>query len=636
MGFPISTDIFGQLKWLVKQVKLLQFKIANGGAGGGPTGTGSANEITYWTGTNTLSSLTTSTYPSLTELALVKGVTSAIQTQIDSKAVDANVVHITGVETITGAKTFSPTVTASGSAAKATVISPTLTASANGDQLVALDIAPTFVPGSFTGTNQLSLRMLSGSKIGVISATTYSMYFAANEVAINAPNSAGNINFQINDGQKARITSNGNFLINNTTDNSAKLQLTNGTTNGGGQIGSELLTTGTGGTWTGGPFSTTGYTHNGAGDAVALTGALTGGTTSGNFYQVTYTITGTTVSTVAIAIGGVVIASAAGNTATTTIGIKAISSAALTLTPTLATFNGTVVVSVKQITAGIALQTYANSAGTVTNEVRASMSTTNTFVGLNAGQVNLGTLGLNNTFYGSNAGLSNTSGTNNTFIGNLAGNTNSTGGGNTIVGSSAGGSSNGANITLLGFEAGKNSTSANGNVFIGTQAGRDTTTGGTNTFIGFNAGLTSTTSTGQIVIGSSAVALGTNTTVIGTATTTYAAIFGNLLLGSTTDSGVSGEKLQVTGDLVLRVAGNKIKIATGSNASAGTVTLSGATTTVSTTAVTANSIILLTTQSVGGTAGYLVVSAKSAGVSFTITSSMGGTDTSVVGWVIIN
>lgn len=48
-------------------------------------GTGVTNEITYWSGTNTIGSLTTATYPSLTELSYVKGVTSAIQTQINSK-----------------------------------------------------------------------------------------------------------------------------------------------------------------------------------------------------------------------------------------------------------------------------------------------------------------------------------------------------------------------------------------------------------------------------------------------------------------------------------------------------------------------------------------------------------------------
>lgn len=49
-------------------------------------GTGVANEITYWSGTNTLGSLATATYPSLTELSYVKGVTSAIQTQLGNKA----------------------------------------------------------------------------------------------------------------------------------------------------------------------------------------------------------------------------------------------------------------------------------------------------------------------------------------------------------------------------------------------------------------------------------------------------------------------------------------------------------------------------------------------------------------------
>lgn len=50
-----------------------------------PLGTGSSNLLAYWSGTNTLSSLSTSTYPSLTELSYVKGVTSSIQSQLSSK-----------------------------------------------------------------------------------------------------------------------------------------------------------------------------------------------------------------------------------------------------------------------------------------------------------------------------------------------------------------------------------------------------------------------------------------------------------------------------------------------------------------------------------------------------------------------
>jgi len=49
------------------------------------TGTGTANQITYWATSGTVGSLNTTTYPSLTELSYVKGVTSAIQTQINGK-----------------------------------------------------------------------------------------------------------------------------------------------------------------------------------------------------------------------------------------------------------------------------------------------------------------------------------------------------------------------------------------------------------------------------------------------------------------------------------------------------------------------------------------------------------------------
>jgi len=49
------------------------------------TGTGTTNEITYFTAASTVASLPVATYPSLTELSYVKGVTSAIQTQINSK-----------------------------------------------------------------------------------------------------------------------------------------------------------------------------------------------------------------------------------------------------------------------------------------------------------------------------------------------------------------------------------------------------------------------------------------------------------------------------------------------------------------------------------------------------------------------
>lgn len=49
------------------------------------TGTGTSNEIAYWSASNTIGSLAVATYPNLTELSYVKGLTSAIQTQLDNK-----------------------------------------------------------------------------------------------------------------------------------------------------------------------------------------------------------------------------------------------------------------------------------------------------------------------------------------------------------------------------------------------------------------------------------------------------------------------------------------------------------------------------------------------------------------------
>ncbi len=57
----------------------------SGGGGGSIDGSGTANELSYWVDPDTLGSLSVATYPSLAELAYVKGVTSALQTQLNSK-----------------------------------------------------------------------------------------------------------------------------------------------------------------------------------------------------------------------------------------------------------------------------------------------------------------------------------------------------------------------------------------------------------------------------------------------------------------------------------------------------------------------------------------------------------------------
>lgn len=88
-------------------------------------------------------------------------------------------------------------------------------------------------------------------------------------------------------------------------------------------------------------------------------------------------------------------------------------------------------------------------------------------------------------------------------------------------------------------------------------------------------------------------------------------------------------------DLSITPAGRGLKIAEGANAKMGTATLVAGAATVATTAVAATSRILLTSQVDGGTPGFLRVSARVAGTSFTITSSAGA-DTSTVAWVILD
>ena len=68
---------------------------------GGVTGSGTINELAYWASGTALGALAVATYPSLTEVSYVKGVTSAIQTQLNSKWSLATGGTLTGVNTIT-------------------------------------------------------------------------------------------------------------------------------------------------------------------------------------------------------------------------------------------------------------------------------------------------------------------------------------------------------------------------------------------------------------------------------------------------------------------------------------------------------------------------------------------------------
>lgn len=90
--------------------------------------------------------------------------------------------------------------------------------------------------------------------------------------------------------------------------------------------------------------------------------------------------------------------------------------------------------------------------------------------------------------------------------------------------------------------------------------------------------------------------------------------------------------LTLAGDIVMAL-GKGLQLKTGSNARVGTATLAGGTVTIANTSVTANTIVLLTRKTNGGTVGNIGYVATPA-TGFVVTSSS-STDTSVFNYVLI-
>jgi hypothetical protein len=395
--------------------------------------------------------------------------------------------------------------------------------------------------------------------------------------------------------------SGGNVLINTTTDAGFRLDVNGSTRFNGlstiqgttasdsGQLGSELLTTGTSdASWTGTSFAT-GYTHV-VGSTTTLTSTLAG--VVNTYYQITYTVTGRTAGSFTIAFGGF---TSAALTATGAVGPRATTTGTLVITPT-SDFDGTIVLSIRVISASSASVTFNSSSGVATNQIRISSNSTNTIMGSNAGTRN--TTGTNLTVYGRTAGQNNTTGVTNSFFGDGAGGANTIGSNNSFFGAAAGsftttggtnsafgvnsllfnttGNSNsafgrsalqanttgGTNTALGSFALGDNTTS-NNNVGIGSSALQTNSSGGNNTALGVESGrftgsgtaltsvsnsiylgyrtrgLNATGSTNELVIGYDVVGLGSNTTVLGNAATTHGRWYGSLLLGTTTNAASS-------------------------------------------------------------------------------------------------
>ncbi len=108
-----------------------------------------------------------------------------------------------------------------------------------------------------------------------------------------------------------------------------------------------------------------------------------------------------------------------------------------------------------------------------------------------------------------------------------------------------------------------------------------------------------------------------------------------LIAGGATAAYIGSNYFQVNGDIASLTVGKGFQVKTGSNAKKGSAVLVAGTVAVSNSAVTATSVILLSTITPGGTQGALYISAQTASSGFTITST-NALDTSTVGYVIID
>jgi hypothetical protein len=158
----------------------------NGTGSGTITGSGNANEIAYFTGSTAIGSLAVATYPSLTELSYVKGVTSAIQTQINGKQATGNyITALTGDGTASGpgsvALTLATVNTNTGSWGSATQ-SPQFTVNGKGLITASANVTITPAVGSITGLGT-SVATALGVNVGTAGA------FVVNGGALGTPSS---------------------------------------------------------------------------------------------------------------------------------------------------------------------------------------------------------------------------------------------------------------------------------------------------------------------------------------------------------------------------------------------------------------------------------------------------------------
>jgi hypothetical protein len=137
-----------------------------------PSGSGTTNEISYWVSASSIGSLTTATYPSLTELSYVKGVTSSIQTQFSGKQNSST--NLTSIDGLTFASTSFVKMTAAGTFAldTNTYLTANQSITLSGDISGTGTTAITTAIGANKVTNAMLAQVATGTFLGRVTAAT--------------------------------------------------------------------------------------------------------------------------------------------------------------------------------------------------------------------------------------------------------------------------------------------------------------------------------------------------------------------------------------------------------------------------------------------------------------------------------
>jgi len=260
---------------------------------------------------------------------------------------------------------------------------------------------------------------------------------------------------------------------------------------------------------------------------------------SGNIYQVSWSVKNRTTGWVKVTIGGYT--STYFNTSSSFV-FTASNTNALTFIATK-NFNGSIDdVSVKQISPAAVIQSLLNASGSIGVELRSGGNNLgNTAIGANSLLSN--TTGAYNTAIGANSLLSNTTGAYNTAIGAKSLFNNTTVAYNTAIGyASLFNNTTGAYNTAIGYASLFNNTTGTYNTAIGYESLFNNTTGAYNTAIGFNSLLSNTTGAYNTAIGANSLLSNTtgayntaigakslfnNTTVAYNTAIGYASLFNN-------------------------------------------------------------------------------------------------------------